>query len=123
MLLHWQFPLGPGQGQLSVSVRIIGTTVVSSAVMYAYAHATIYGVNPVSGSNAGGTTLTITGANFGLDFNTVHVVAGACAATNRVLLGSLPCQVVQVRQLEVNPRHGVFNSDFNSAFVLTPPPS
>ena len=91
-----QFALPAGQGTVYLTVRVVGTEVVSNTMVYAYARAAVTSVTPSSGSNAGGTVLVITGSNLGIDLSAASFVAGACSSRNRVWLGPLPCTVLQV---------------------------
>ncbi len=62
-----QFTLPEGQGILSIKVRLTGTALVSNAVFLHYAPSMLLTITPEVVSNEGGTFLTITGSNLGID--------------------------------------------------------
>ena len=89
-----QFTLPAGQGRVSIRVRIVGTTVVSNSISYAYATPTISSVSPTTGVTGGGVLVTIVGTNLGVDTSNATFVPSACQTHNAVMIGRFPCTPV-----------------------------
>ena len=88
------FSLGDGQGMVSVSVRVIGTTVVSNAMQYWYSAGVVSSVSPLAGGSVGGTVVIVNGTNLG---RALAATTGlGCNAVNRVWIGPWLCGVVEV---------------------------
>ena len=89
-----QFVLPSGQGTILLQARIIGTSVVSNVVSYQYARAVATTSSPQLGTTAGGTLITVSGTNLGIDLSSVVFAGSGCSVRNRVLLGPDDCPVV-----------------------------
>ena len=86
------FELPPGQGRLRLSVRIMGSSTETSAIEYAYDRPAVSGVSPDTVLTSGGTVLTVTGSNLGVDLSAAALVPGA--SLNSVRLGPYACAPV-----------------------------
>jgi hypothetical protein len=89
-----QFLMGPGQGMVSFTVRVIGSTVLSNTIPYWYTPGTARIVSPVSGESAGGTVVIVNGTNLGRALSVTTSIG--CNAVNRVWIGPWLCDVLEV---------------------------
>jgi hypothetical protein len=108
LFLH-QFELGAGQGAVLVRARAGaggGSSVAgpaSNPLTLWYAPPNVTDVRPAVGSAEGGSVITITGSSLGVDLAAMWgqpegmPAPLACVPVNRVLLGGVECDVVQVR--------------------------
>ncbi len=84
---------------MSITVRVVGSTVLSNPVQYWYRSPVVSTVAPLTGPTSGGTAITISGSDLGVPM-TASTLLG-CRAVNRVLIGGRTCDVTQVRAATV----------------------
>jgi hypothetical protein len=84
-----------GQGLLTIRARVVGTNATSNAALLGYSPPSVTTIVPLSGPSEGGTRLVLSGTDLGLSLVAAAAAVG-CAVRNKVLLGTLPCDVVEV---------------------------